>query len=319
MQDNSEIAARLRRLADLMDAQGANPFRGRAYRLAATQAETSDVSLVELARSGGRAALERLPGIGRSIARQIEQHVRTGQMGLLSRLEGEVCAEARFLALPGVGPKLAQQIHEQLGIESLEELELAAHDGRLIALPGFGERRAQGIRDSLAGILSRSSSRRTRSRLAARTGELGSGPGSDRPQVSTLLDVDSEYRRRTAADDLPRIAPRRFNPLSEDWLPILHVDRDGWSITALFSNTARAHELGRTRDWVVIYYERTGDEGQCTVVTETRGPGMGQRVVRGRELESLEAVADGRRTPTAPKTPKVRSSCGPPAAPPPDA
>ncbi len=316
MYDNSEIASRLRRLADLLDAQGANPFRGRAYRLAAAQAEASEVSLVELARSGGRAALEQLPGIGRSIARQIEQHVRTGQMGLLSRLEGEVCAEARFLALPGVGLKLAQQIHEQLGIESLEELELAAHDGRLLALPGFGERRVQGIRDSLAGILSRSSSRRTRNRLTARGPELDSGPGSDRPPVSMLLDVDAEYRRGSAADELPRIAPRRFNPLSEDWLPILHVDRDGWSITALFSNSARAHELGRTRDWVVIYYERRGDEGQCTVVTETRGPGIGRRVIRGRERESREATADVQ---PAPKAAKARSARRPSAALPPGA
>jgi hypothetical protein len=237
-------------------------------------------------------------------------------MGLLSRLEGEVCAEARFLVLPGVGRKLAQQIHEQLGIESLEELELAAHDGRLLALPGFGERRVQGIRDSLAGILSRSSSRRTRNRLTARSPELDSGPGSDRPPVSTLLDVDAEYRRGSAADELPRIAPRRFNPLSADWLPILHVDRDGWSITALFSNSARAHELGRTRDWVVIYYERRGDEGQCTVVTETRGPGIGQRVVRGRERESREATADVQ---LAPKAAKARSSRRPSAALPPGA
>lgn len=48
------------------------------------------------------------------------------------------------------------------------------------------------------------------------------------------------------------------------WLPILHSFRDGWHFTALFSNTDRAHELGRVRDWVVIYVERDGHEGQCT-------------------------------------------------------
>jgi hypothetical protein len=54
----------------------------------------------------------------------------------------------------------------------------------------------------------------------------------------------------------------------------------------MFSNTATAHRLDRTADWVVVYYERDGDEGQCTVVTETRGPLAGRRVVRGRESES---------------------------------
>ena len=80
-------------------------------------------------------------------------------------------------------------------------------------------------------------------------------------------------------------------PTREAWLPILHSERDGWQITALFSNTARAHELGRTHDWVVLFYERNGDSGQCTVVTETHGPLAGRRVVRGRELECGSAVA----------------------------
>jgi hypothetical protein len=54
----------------------------------------------------------------------------------------------------------------------------------------------------------------------------------------------------------------------------------------MFSNTARSHELGMTRDWVVLYFERDGHEDQCTIVTETRGPLRGRRVVRGREDES---------------------------------
>jgi len=62
--------------------------------------------------------------------------------------------------------------------------------------------------------------------------------------------------------------------------------RDPWHFTALFSNTARAHELNRTRDWVVIYfYDDDHDEGQHTVVTETSGRLKGRRVVRGREAE----------------------------------
>jgi putative hydrolase len=85
---------------------------------------------------------------------------------------------------------------------------------------------------------------------------------------------------------LPGIAPRRFNPTGEAWLPILHTERGDWRFTALFSNSALAHELGRVRDWVVIYFHQdSGPEGQRTVVTETRGPLAGRRVVRGRESE----------------------------------
>jgi len=64
---------------------------------------------------------------------------------------------------------------------------------------------------------------------------------------------------------------------------VLHTEREGRSFTALFSNTARAHELGLERDWVILYHERDGHEDQCTVVTERHGPLAGRRVVRGRE------------------------------------
>ena len=101
-----------------------------------------------------------------------------------------------------------------------------------------------------------------------------------------LLEIDAEYRKQAAAGKLSRIAPKRFNPEGKAWLPILHAEREGWHFTALFSNTARAHQLGRTDDWVVIYfYDDDHQEGQCTVVTETHGSREGERVVRGREDE----------------------------------
>ena len=98
--------------------------------------------------------------------------------------------------------------------------------------------------------------------------------------------MDDDYRRKAEAGSLPTIAPRRFNPEGEAWLPVLHAVRDGWHFTALYSNTAQAHQLGRTRDWVVLYfYDDEHAEGQHTVVTETHGPLAGRRVVRGREAE----------------------------------
>jgi hypothetical protein len=112
------------------------------------------------------------------------------------------------------------------------------------------------------------------------------------PDVEVLLDVDREYRERAAAGELRLIAPKRFNPSGEAWLPILHARRGDWSFTALFSNTRKAHDLDRVRDWVVLYFHGDHDrEDQCTVVTEHRGPLTGRRVVRGRERE-CEAYYD---------------------------
>ena len=106
--------------------------------------------------------------------------------------------------------------------------------------------------------------------------------------MAALLDVDREYRAKVQANQLRKIAPRRFNPKGDAWLPILHTSRDKWHFTALFSNTARAHELDKVRDWVVLYFQSdSGGEAQRTVVTETRGVLAGQRVVRGRERECL--------------------------------
>lgn len=121
-----------------------------------------------------------------------------------------------------------------------------------------------------------------------------SGRREPRPSVGLLLDVDEEYRWKTRTGQLPRIAPERFNPGGDAWLPILQVERDGWKLKALFSNTRRANELGRTRDWVLIYYRGDAGAGQATVVTERTGKLRELRVVRGREPECRRHYADVR-------------------------
>ena len=106
--------------------------------------------------------------------------------------------------------------------------------------------------------------------------------------VEQLLEIDAEYRRRSSAGELKLIAPRKHNPEGKAWLPIMTVDREGTKVTAVFSNTDRAHELGKTGEWVVVYYEKDGNEERCTVVTESRGDLKGKRVIRGREPECAE-------------------------------
>ena len=243
-----------------------------AYRRAAETLAGLDQDVATLLEREGIEGLDALPGIGPVLAQAIAQMVRTGRWAQLERLRGAVAPEQLFRSIPGLGPELAHRIHEHLDIDTLEALELAAHDGRLERVPGIGPRRAAMLRATLAGMLAR-----TRPMRRQRTFE---------PGVDLLLGIDREYREKAERGALPKIAPRRFNPSGVAWLPILHTERGDWRFTALFSNTALAHELGRIRDWVVIYFHQdSGPEGQRTVVTETRGPLVGRRVVRGREAE----------------------------------
>lgn len=276
---NLAIAERFREAATLLGAQGANTFRVAAYRRAADTVAGLDRPVAEIAARGGLGGLEALHGIGPSLATAIMEMISTGRWRALEGLRGEADPERLLQTVPGIGPVLATQIHEKLGVETLEALELAAHDGRLDALKGLGPRRTAMIRDGLNRMLGR-----------VRPGRpAGPPPRTDEPPVELLIDVDREYRARSEAGELRTIAPRRFNPTGEAWLPILHTERGPWQFTVLFSNTARAHELGRTRDWVVMFYHSDHEpERQCTVVTETHGDLAGRRVVRGREAECRE-------------------------------
>jgi hypothetical protein len=270
---NRQIADRLGEAAGLLEQQQANPFRVSAYRRAAATVAGLGESVAALLQRAGIEGLDALPGIGPVLAQAIAQMVRTGRWAQLERLRGAVAPEQLFQSIPGLGPELARRIHEHLDIDTLEALELAAHDGRLQQVPGIGVRRAAMLRAALAGMLARARPR---------------GERTLEPPIGLLLDVDREYRAKAEKDILPKIAPRRFNPSGEAWLPILHTERGEWRFTALFSNTPRAHDLGRARDWVVVYFHQdSGPEGQRTLVTETRGPLAGRRVVRGREAECL--------------------------------
>ena len=79
---------------------------------------------------------------------------------------------------------------------------------------------------------------------------------AEQTPIADLLDIDLEYRQKAKSGKLPRIAPRFFNPTHEAWLPVLHTKRDNRHYTALYSNTARAHELGTFRELRIVGLER---------------------------------------------------------------
>jgi putative hydrolase len=278
---NLAAARILRDCGELLRQQNANPFRVNAYLRAAQTLESLDVDARDILRRHGMDGLVELPAIGTGLAAAIDEIARTGRLSRLDRLRGAADPEALLQSVPGVGPELARRIHAQLHVDTLEALEVAAHDGTLATVPGMGARRIAVIQAGLASKLGRAP-------LIVRNRKRIREPG-----VDLLLDVDREYRESAAAGRLPVIAPRRFNPESKAWLPILHTSRDGWHFTALFSNTARAHELERTHDWVVVYFhDDEHREGQRTVVTETHGALHGSRVVRGREAQCAAYYRD---------------------------
>ena len=269
--ETEAIAAMMGDLARLLEAQGEDGFRLRAWRRGAATLRGLDRPVRSLWQEGGAPALTALPGIGSGIASAVGEILETGRWRQLERLNGEMAPERLFRSLPGIGPALAARLAGEAGLESLEDLEAALARGA--DLPGIGPRRAEALRAVLADRLGRGR-------------QVRPTPGAE-PGVDLLLRVDAMYRERAARGVLARIAPRRFNPEGRAWLPILHARHGDWHFTALFSNTELAHRLGRTDDWVVIYFqEDDGPEGRRTVVTETRGPLAGMRVVRGREAET---------------------------------
>lgn len=281
---NQEIADVLEKIADLLELKDANPFRVGSYRNAAETVRKADRSISKIALQEGQSALQSLPNIGEGIAWIIHEAAKTGRSEMLERLQGEIAPGELFTQVPGIGETLAQRIVDKLDVSTLEELEQAAHDGRLEKLEGFGQQKVENIRVSLAGMLSTAAQRSRR--------QSGKNTNQEKePGIDLLLEVDRDYRQKAAAGELRKIAPKRFNPEGKAWLPILNTHKQGWDFTALFSNTARAHELEKTHDWVVIYYEKEKVEGQATVVTETKGPLEGKRVIRGRESECLDYYA----------------------------
>ena len=146
--ENIEIARVLRETADLLEIQAANPFRIRAYRNAVRTIEAQTVPMRKLVEEG--ANLTELPAIGKGMAENIEEIIRTGVLGVLSELSEQIPEGLIDLVkLPGLGSKKARKLWEELGIESIEDLEKAAAEGRISELVGFGMKTEERILEEI--------------------------------------------------------------------------------------------------------------------------------------------------------------------------
>jgi DNA polymerase (family 10) len=147
--DNAEIARLITRYADLLEIDGANPFRVRAYRNAVRYLSTTAVDMASQVREGR--GLEGLPGIGKILADKITTIVRTGSLPQLEQLEQRVPAGlADLMELPGLGVKRVSLLYRKLGIEGPADLRRAIESGAVGALPGFSGKLLGQLRAALA-------------------------------------------------------------------------------------------------------------------------------------------------------------------------
>ena len=147
---NAEIAATFDHVADLLEYQGSNVFRVRAYRNAARTIGSMVDSIATLRRDPAR-ALTNLEGIGADLAAKIETLLDTGCLPLLTDLEQEVPAVIfELMRVPGLGPKKVRVLVDELGIDSLDALERACRDGRVQDVKGFGAKTQAAILENIA-------------------------------------------------------------------------------------------------------------------------------------------------------------------------
>jgi DNA polymerase (family 10) len=145
---NATIAAVFDEIADLLDIQGANPFRVRAYRNAARTIGDLGTDVTTWIERG--MALTEIPGIGDDLAHKIEEIIATGSCAFLERLEKDVPpAITQLLRVPGLGPKRVKTLWHDLDVQTLEQLLRAAQAGRIRDLPGFGEKTEQKILEAV--------------------------------------------------------------------------------------------------------------------------------------------------------------------------
>jgi DNA polymerase (family 10) len=196
---NEDIAAVFDEVADLLEIEGDNPFRIRAYRNGARTLRELGRDIRTLVDQG--ADLTRLAGIGKNLAAKIHEIIDTGHCSTLDKLRKQLPADlTHLLKLPGLGPKRVHALYHELDIHTHEQLERAARDGLIRQLPGFGEKTEARILEALQAHAD--SGQRIKLAVAARYAEslvayLESASGVEK------VDVAGSYRRaRETVGDL---------------------------------------------------------------------------------------------------------------------
>jgi DNA polymerase (family 10) len=236
--DNPAIARVFADVADLLEIQGgANVFRIRAYRNAAQTVSSLGASAEAIVK-GGQQKLDDLPGIGKDLAGKIKEIVETGKLGLLEELKQQVPEGLLdLMRLPGLGPKRARLIHDELGVKSLDELDAAARAGKLRTIKGLGPTIEERVIRSIGEAKIRSARHRLADAEAAVTPfveYLKEAPGLQQ------IEVAGSYRRRaeTVGDIDILVTARKAGPIADRFVS--------------YPDVAQVQAKGETRSSVVL-------------------------------------------------------------------
>jgi DNA polymerase (family 10) len=220
---NTDIADAFSRIADLLDIDGANPFRVRAYRKASRTVGSLTRRAADLVAE--ETDLTTLPGIGRDLAAKIEEFVRTGRIAKLTELERRLPPELhQILKLTGLGPKKVKALYRRLGIDSLESLKRAAEGGKIRQLEGFGPKTEANILteiDAVARAVQRTQWITAEAVVAAIVAHLKAGGG-----IAEITPAGSFRRRCETVGDLDiLVAADTPGPVMERFVAYEDVER----------------------------------------------------------------------------------------------
>ncbi len=231
---NAEIADQFDLLADLLEVEGAESFRVLAYRRAAARIRDTAGPVAELALEG---KAKNLQGIGATIEGKIVQIVENGEIHALTtrkeRVPGEV---ASFIRLPGLGPKTARRIWQELGVTTIEELKRAATEQRLRTLTGLGAKTEEKVLRALA------------------TAPAGDGRALLGRALPTTLAVVSTLRQHPAAEQVSEAGSVRRRRETVRDLDVIATASDPAALTRYFSElhwVADVLALGPTKATVL--------------------------------------------------------------------
>ncbi len=142
---NQEIAKILREIGNYLKTEEVK-FKPYAYKKAAITLETLEKDVSQIYKEGGLEALKKIPGVGESIAKKIEEYIKEGKIRYYQKIKKELpVATEELTKVEGMGPKKARKLFEKLGVRNLEDLEKAAKEGKIRNLEGFGKKTEKNI------------------------------------------------------------------------------------------------------------------------------------------------------------------------------
>ncbi|MDH3205438.1 MAG: DNA polymerase/3'-5' exonuclease PolX [Gemmatimonadota bacterium] len=236
--ENLDIARTLTLLADLLEIQGANPFRIRAYRTAVNTVNGLSKPLHSMVEAGED--LTALPGVGKNVASHIVELLGTGTIGRLEEVEAEIPRTlAELMALDGVGPKKAKRLFDELGVRTVQDLDDALEAKKVEGLEGFGVRSAEKIRVAIAEHRQHTGRFRideVEKLIAGLLSHVADAPGAERVEVAGSL-----RRRKETIGDVDILVQCRGDgtPVTEHFVA--------------FEGAARAESAGPTKGSIVLH------------------------------------------------------------------